>query len=329
VIGKYVYKSTGKAVPGQPFKPGQLIPTDDPLDIESILYLDATCLRDFSNCREFFRRRYVENVVPKRPALDKEYGIIVHRAIESFWGGKEYNEAYGLSAKAWAAVDLTHCTVKDREKYERLADALPEVIGVYYEEHGEAEGQAMLEYEWVQRYPSNDGSGTVANAETNIVLCGRIDRYSLDAILYDVKTASEIGRNWKSDYKEAALRDIGVALYDWYLCQVQPDSRPRNVVLEVLVKPYRDKRARYEAVELPELVTDAYRNRFKQQLDFRVRELSHWWRSYQAMKPWVMSDTACVTRYGLCDYITLCNRGDSERNLKLYKPREEHLCIRQ
>ena len=307
------------------------------LEKHGCLLLDATALRDFNTCREYFRRRWVENLSPKRPAIDKEFGIATHLAIggdgkkplKGFWGGWPYEQAYKLAADYFVAVDQTHCTVKDREKYERLSDALPEVIGVYYEEHGEAEEQAMLEYEWVHAFGNRNGLEGARDAAGTVALCGRIDRYSFEQTLYDVKTASEIGRNWKSDYKEAALRDIGVQLYDYFLCQVQPDSQPRNVVLEVLVKPYRDKRARYEAVELPELVTDAYRNRFKQQLDFRVRELSHWWRSYQAMKPWVMSDTACVTRYGLCDYITLCNRGDSERNLKLYKPREEHLCIRQ
>ena len=288
------------------------------LEKNGYLLLDATALRDFNSCREYFRRRWVENIVPKRPAIDREFGICVHKAVEAFWQGKNYTEAYSQAASMFAALDLTHANIKDREKYERLSDALPEVIGVYYEEHGETEEQAMLEYEWTHRL------------DDATILCGRIDRYSLDGILYDVKTASEIGRNWKSDYKEAALRDIGVQLYDYFLCQVQPDSRPRNVVLEVLVKPYRDKRARYEAVELPELVTDAYRNRFKQQLDFRVRELSHWWRSYQAMRPWPMNDgSQCVSKYGQCPYLLLCNHGQSERNLEKYTQREEHLDCRR
>ena len=302
------------------------------LEKNGTLYLDATCLRDFNGCREFFRRRYVDNIIPKRPAIDKEFGIATHMAIggdgkeplKGFWGGWSYEQSYKLAAGYFAAVDQTHCTVKDREKYERLADALPEVIGVYYEEYGEAEEQAMVEYEWVSDYPHRQGVTSPWR------LCGRIDRYSLDRTLFDVKTASEIGRNWKSDYKEAALRDIGVSLYDWYIRQAQPDSAPRNVVLEVIVKPYRDKRARYEAVELPEIVTGAYRRRFDQLLDFRVRELAHWWRSYQAMKPWPMNDgSQCVSKYGQCPYLLLCNHGESVRNLDKYTARMEHLDVRR
>ena len=318
MLEKYVYRSTGKAVAGQPFKPGQLIPTNNPSDIESILYLDASCLRDFNGCKEYFRRRWVENIVPRRAAIDKEFGIATHRAVELFWKGATYDIAYADASTYFGNLDLTNSTVKDREKYERLSDALPELIGVYYDYHGEAEEQAMVEYEWSYKY------------EDSVTLCGRVDRYSLDFILYDVKTASEIGKNWKTDYREAALRDIGVSLYDWYIRTTQPDSAPKNVVLEVLVKPYRDKPARYEPIALPEIVTDSYRRRFDQQLEFRVKELVHYWRNYQAVKPWPMNDgSQCVSKYGQCDYLLLCNHGSSKRNLEKYKQREEHLSIRQ
>lgn len=288
------------------------------LEKNGILYLDASALRDFQNCREYFRRKWVEGIVPKRPAIDLEFGIAVHRAIESFWKRENYNIAYGGAARYFGNLDLTHATVKDREKYERLSDALPELIGVYYEEHGEPDEQAMVEYEWVCDYLPG------------CRLCGRIDRFSLDAVLYDVKTASEIGRNWKSDYKEAALRDIGVALYDWYIRKIQPDSAARKVVLECLIKPYGSKPARYEAIELPEIVTDSYRRRFDQQLEWRVRELVHYWRNYRQMKPWPMSDgSQCITKYGQCDFLKLCNHGDSLRNLELYTIRQEHLEVRK
>ena len=288
------------------------------LEKNGTLYFDATCLRDVTNCREFFRRKYIENIVPKRPAVDREFGISVHKAVDAFWKGDDYAAAYRLAGETFAALDLTYANIKDREKHERLSDALPEVIGVYYEEHGEATDQAMLESEWVHNYLPG------------VHLCGRIDRYSFDFVLFDVKTASEIGRSWKSDYKEAALREIGIALYDWYLHKVQPDSSPRQVVLEVLVKPYGNKPARYEHLELPEVVTDSYRRRFDQLLDFRVRELAHWWGSYQAMKPWPQNDgSQCVSKYGQCDYLKLCNHGDSPRNLELYTIRQEHLEARR
>jgi len=297
-------------------------------NLEERLLIDASMLRDFGNCREFFRRRWVENLESKRPSIDRSFGIAVHKAVEAFWRGKDYSEAYSQAASMFGALDLTHTNVKDREKYERLSDALPEVIGVYYEEHGEAEDQAMVEYEWVTDFPVRcRGLATISSL---VSLCGRIDRYSFERTLYDVKTASEIGRNWKSDYKEAALREIGIALYDWYLHKVQPDSSPRQVVLEVLVKPYGNKPARYEHLELPEVVTDSYRRRFDQLLDFRVRELAHWWGSYQAMKPWPQNDgSQCVSKYGQCDYLKLCNHGDSPRNLELYTIRQEHLEARR
>ena len=101
-------------------------------NLEERLLIDASMLRDFGNCREFFRRRWVENLESKRPSIDRSFGIAVHKAVEAFWRGKDYGEAYSQAASMFSALDLTNSTVKDREKYERLADALPEGIGVYY-----------------------------------------------------------------------------------------------------------------------------------------------------------------------------------------------------
>ena len=167
-----------------------------------------------------------------------------------------------------------------------------------------------IEYEWSEQYMEG------------VFLCGKIDRFTCDKELFDLKTASEIGPNWKKKYKEEKLRDCGLALYDWYL-----NPKPKSIEMEVLVKPYKDKPSRLEPIPLNEIIQ--YRDRFKQQLNWVVREMVHYIRSYSGVKPWPMNyGPMCMTKYGECDYLRLCNYGDTQKNLAKYKKREEHLKCR-
>ncbi|KKL82360.1 hypothetical protein LCGC14_1985590, partial [marine sediment metagenome] len=70
--------------------------------------------------------------------------------------------------------------------------------------------------------------------------------------------------------------------------------------------------------------------RFKQQLNWVVKEMVHYMRSYVKVKPWPMNyGPMCMTKYGPCDYLELCNYGNIPKYISEYKPREEHLEIRR
>jgi len=239
-----------------------------------------------------------------------EYGTAVHLAHDAFWHGKPYESAFKLATEHLKSIDQSELNTKERLRFDQMWDDLPELISCYYDTH-EYEPQEMVEEEWWNAYWQ---------------LCGKIDRYNRFC-LYDLKTASEIGgRQWRANFKKEKLRDSGLALYDWYLRQI--GKTPQFIAMEVLIKPYKGSSARYELVELNEIM--AYRERFDLLLAITLKEMVHWLEKYKELKPWPMSfGSQCVTKFGECDYLRLCNHGDSERNLSKYVPRQEHLEVRR
>ena len=280
-----------------------------------MLRIDASQLECFGDCHERFRRRYIENIVPKKPAIHLEFGKAFHFGPEMFWKGKGYDEAFTRAIQHVASVDQSELGPQERDKWQEMQRYLPDMLACYFESHSPDEidqyNPNEIEFEWVYRCQGFE-------------LCGKIDRLSKSRILYDIKTASAVGKDWKENLRQQYLRKIGIGLYDWYLCK-NPITLPSNVIIEVCVKPYRGSKPQVVEIELPEII--AYRQRFQQQLEWRVAELKHYIENYAGTKPWPMNDGAvCVTKYGQCDYLKrLCNVGDSPRNLAHFKPREEHL----
>ncbi len=277
------------------------------------IYIDASMIKCFADCREQFRRRYIENIVSSKPSIAYVFGTAVHMAVEAFWKGSPYREAYDIGLAHLDSLDISALTVREQGKYNELINALPDMLEVYYKGHDNTHEPSMIEYEWSYEYSKD------------VVLCGKIDRYD-SFNLFDLKTASEIGKDWKKNYKAEKLRDCGLSLYDWYLCH--GIMNPQSVAMEVLIKPYKDKPPRLELIELNEIIQ--YRDRFKQQLNWVVKEMVHYIRNYAQVKPWPMNyGPMCMTKYGPCDYLPLCNLGDTPKNVAKYKTREEHLELRK
>lgn len=284
-----------------------------------MLYLDASAIRDFLSCREYYRFKYVANRVPAKPSIHREYGIGLHKAVEAFWRGKSYTEALTIVMSYLKAVELPGITPVESGKWEEMLGYAPDMLGAYYTGmEQDTAAVEMIEQEWSEPLPSG------------IIVCGRIDLV-LSGCLRDLKTATEIGKTWKRDYRELMLRDIGLGLYDWYL--VRAGRAPANVVLDVLLKPSSGKfgaakSARLERIELPELVTDGYRKRFDMQLRWIAREISEYHDRYMEVRPWPMdTQHSCSTKYSQCEYLPVCNYGRKEED-KLVK-RIEHLQIRK
>lgn len=287
-----------------------------------MLYIDATQIRMFLDCRESYRLAYIENRASKKPALAREFGIAIHLGVEAFWQGKDFPEALAIVSDYMSKVNTMGCTPEEDRKWREMNNYAPDLLACYYDnvEYGDKvlilNGAPMTEHEW--KYESPFGI-------EGLTLCGRIDRYERGYRLVDLKTASEIGKNWKADYKNSMLRDVGLSLYDWYLCNGVP-LNPNEIELEVLIKPYRDKATRFERVPMNEII--AYRKRFEQQLKWVLKEMKCYHDNFREAYPWPMAQGQCVTKFGPCQFLEGCNRGWSGKTLDKYKQRKEHLTIR-
>jgi hypothetical protein len=280
-----------------------------------MIYLDATAIDTFLACRESYRQRYLENRVQAEPSVHLAFGHAVHTAVEWWHKGETYNQVLMRAAVEMekAQNEFGGSLRPDLElKWRELGLALPECVAVYCD-GVEPEPEAILEQEWETVYDLENPT---------VTLCGKIDRYNpITRVLYDVKTASEIGRTWRADYKATLLRTFQFGLYDW--CRT-PDA----VKIECIIKPYRGKPARLEVFDLPEILV--YRKRFDQQLAWVVRDIAEYHEKYQLVKPWPMaSSQICQGKFQACPYIEICNKGESPKILDRYKKREEHLDIRK
>ncbi len=269
-------------------------------------------LDDYTTCRELFRWKYIQGLVPVEPAIHLEFGIAFHKAVEVFWKGGSYDEAFKQSMEYAHSVDLTHLKQYDRERWAEMVNYLPDLAAAYFENHDPTEiAQAKL----------------IEHRFELGCLVGRIDRVQPlsenTCIATEVKTASAVNRTWKEDLKQKLLRSYAIQIYDGYLRVIS--LTPTAWKVEVAVKPYKGSKARIELIELPEILL--YRSRFEAQLAFLVQELSHWVNQYAAMKPWPMcGGSACTGLYNKpCPYLLLCNYGDSPRNLEKYRKRHSIL----
>lgn len=273
------------------------------------LYIDATMLDDWGKCREFMRQRYVENRVPSEPTIALEVGTAFHLGIEAFWRGASYEEAMRDAMRHLNSLDRTHMPLRAQEKLDEALGFLPDMLSVYFDnvifkqpEH--------VEVNWQLKH-----------SLLPVVLCGRIDRIESGPVIFDAKTASDIGDAWKQNYKAELLMKWGFRLYDWYMCQ--SGKTPQLSVAEVVTKPYRSKPSRFHRIELPEIA--AYRLRTVQQLYWILKEMLHYVTTYPYAQPWPMSPTACIGKYGPCDYLSVCQYGASQKTLERFTQRKEHL----
>jgi hypothetical protein len=304
------------------------------------LFLDSTAIDTWLTCRESYRQRYVENRVAAYPQLALAFGHSVHVAVEAFWKGATYEAALKLAAEDMCRLDENLLTPPDQQKWREMALMLCDLVACYFD-GVEYEAGAEVEREWQIPYLFKD-----CMHETVVTLRGKIDRYHC-GVLTDVKTASEIGRTWYSDYRSTLLRTFQFGLYDWYLrtaavrggftvsggierttpeCTATDKSveYPCAVKVECLVKPYKGKPARLEVFDLPEILV--YRKRFDQQLAWVVTEIARYHEAYLEQRPWPMAGSQiCQGKFSACPYLKGCNSGWTPKILEGYTERKEHL----
>lgn len=278
-----------------------------------MIYLDASSLSDFLTCQELFRLKWVEGKVGQFIAIHREAGIAVHKGCEAFWRGLPFEDALNIALTHMQIIPIAMILPAELAKWKELQNITPDILACYYDNNTYAEG-CMVEHQWRVEQPFGI---------EEVTLVGRIDRFQ-EGVLYDVKTATEFGSDWKREYRESMLRDFGLSLYDWYLCQLSVP--PVNIQLEVLTKPSEryGKAARLVRLDMPEII--AYRERFDAQLRQLILAVKERALSSREMYPWLMSTTACTNKYGRCPYLRgPCLYGINDKTLGALADRVEHL----
>lgn len=272
-----------------------------------------SAIKTWMTCRELYRLRYIEQLEPVAPAIHLVFGRAMHKAPEAFWSGKSAETAFAMALEVTREIDPFALDSKTRTRWLGLLDSMGAMIQTYYEAtaHHDGLNGCLIEHEF--HCAPND------RWEIN----GRIDQFlKADGrfTLRDLKTASEVGTDWKREYRESLLRNWAITVYDWYLRQIS--NAPTEIGFEVLIKPYRGSEPRYEYFDLSKEII-AYRKRTDHLLYLVCEEMADYHDKRTAIEPWPMTEDACAGRYNdPCAFRPLCNHGQSEATVKLYKIKE-------
>lgn len=280
-----------------------------------MIFVDASSGSEFLRCQEAFRLKYIENVTGKYISVHQEAGVAIHKAIAAYWYGSPFEEALNIALTHMQVITLDKIDPKELDKWRDLQNGVPDMLACYYDTKGEPEYTPdMVEWEW--QVPNPFGI-------EDVTACGRLD-YFHTGTLSDLKTANEWGANWKKDYRESMLRDLGLMMYDWYLCEYH--NTPTKVQLEVLLKPSEryGRKTRLEVIDMPEII--AYRERTKQQLEWLFRNIKQMIELHRNKYPWPMSTSACTNKFGKCPYLKdPCITGINDKSMGKLGERVEHL----
>jgi hypothetical protein len=310
------------------------------------LMFSPSGMATFMECREKYRLRYIEGIESSEPEIHLTFGRACHKIPECYWKGLPQEVAFNAALKVCGEIGPPMLLPsKIRDKWLSLMDGLMESVEAYYHHHDATDGNRdimkvyMLEQEFQYRISSSSerlqasviceqgASEKYSNpngVDVQVYVTGRIDQY-IGTTLRELKTAAEVGANWKHDYRQYLLRNWGLQVYDWFLGRNPGDEPgpPQHIEVEVLVKPYRDKRPRMEIFDLTKEII-SYRERTAQQIEWVCREMAEYHLRYSVASPWPMSSSSCLNKYGSCEYLYGCNQGHEKAAEKgLYKIREK------
>lgn len=285
-----------------------------------MIFIDNSMLSVFRRCKEEFRQKWLMNRQPIWIPIHQVFGRAMHKAIELLWLGREWIEALTVAEQLMTG----NIHMSDKKRWEELLEALPDCIACYSDTVDVSVKLLAIEQQFdIQRPFGLDG----------VTLIGRIDRLSHNQVLVDSKTAAEIDSEdvfgkkvgWERSYKERMLLDSGIGIYDFACRQLGYDVK--EIQLEVILKPYPryGKKARIVYIDMPEVI--AYRERHDMLLAVTLEEMRDWIQKYAPMSPWPMTDSACQGKFGWCDFASICRYGPSQKIMKQFETREEHLEI--
>jgi len=280
-----------------------------------VLRINATQLKTWTECREKHRIEYLLGKSAVEPSIHYHFGSVIHKMAEGYWSGLPYMESFHNALKVAQELDVRLLNAKDQGKWSSLQDAIAPITTIYYgyhaataDAHPPIMNEQTIEWEW----------GTYAGIK---VICnGIIDRLSHDGKLIDTKTASAVGSTWKADLKKRLLREPQMGFYLRHLYLNEP-VKLTGIEYEIIVKPYRGSDPRIETIDVTDEVM-SFQPVFIQQMDWAIREICEFYSKCTDAEPWPMSNTACVSMWGECDFLPVCSGKTGLDNPKLYKIKE-------
>jgi hypothetical protein len=291
---------------------------------KKILRVNATQLKLWSECREKHRIEYLLGKSAVEPSIHYHFGSVIHKMAEGYWSGKPYMESFHAALKLAQELDIRLLNAKDQSKWSALQDAIAPITTIYYGYHGDkASLEPPILNERTIEWPWGEYAGI------KVICNGIIDRLSHGNKLVDTKTASAVGTNWKSDLKKRLLREPQMGFYlrylerDWFRklqmgVGTEALGKVEKIEYEIIVKPYRGSDPRIETIDVTDEVM-AFQPVFIQQMDWAIREMVEFYTKCADAEPWPMSNTACVSMWGECDYLPVCSGKTGLDNEKLYK----------
>jgi len=281
-----------------------------------VLRINATQLKTWTECREKHRIEYLLGKSAVEPSIHYHFGSVIHKMAEGYWSGLPYMESFHNALKVAQELDIRLLNAKDQSKWSSLQDSIAPITTIYYGYHGDR----------AATYPKKLNEQTIewnwgSHAGIEVICNGIIDRFSRDDKLIDTKTASAVGTSWKSDLKKRLLREPQMGFYLLYLQET--GFRVDGIEYEIIVKPYRGSDPRIETIDVTDEVM-SFQPVFIQQMDWAIREICEFYSKCADAEPWPMSNTACVSMWGECDFLPVCSGKTGLDNEKLYKIKEAH-----
>jgi hypothetical protein len=223
-------------------------------------------------------------------------------------------ESFHKALSVAQELDIRLLNAKDQGKWSALQDAIAPITTIYYGYHAEAAvkfpakmNEQVIEWVWGE------------HAGLKVICNGIIDRFTGGGYLVDTKTASAVGTMWKTDLKKRLLREPQMGFYLRYL--MESGIEVSGIEYEIIVKPYRGSDPRIETVDVSKEVIE-FQPVFIQQMDWAIREICEFYSKCRDAEPWPMSNTACVSMWGECDFLPVCSGKSGLDNPKLYKVKE-------
>jgi len=268
-------------------------------------------LKAWSTCRESHRLGYLCNIESAYPKIHYHFGKVVHKMCQGYWDGKPYMESFQAALELSQQLDPRKLDGADRKKWVDMCDTIAPITTVYYGYHDAmASRLASVTYNeaWVEWL-------YIVKNHVTVIANGIIDRYQ-QGVLTDTKTASAVGRDWKSDLKKRLLREPQLPFYKRFL--VSEHKPVEKIQYEIIVKPYRGSEPYVEIIDCTKefLATEA---QFNAVMDWHIREIVEYYTCCREAQPWPMSHTACVGMFGDCEYLPICSGKASAEDTSLYQ----------
>lgn len=296
---------------------------------DQVLMIDASQIKLWRECREKHRLSYYLGYEKAQPNIHYMFGSVVHKICEGYWAGRPYMETFHEALKLSQQLDIRKLDSKTSTKWSELCEAIAPITTIYFGYHDVENKSYEIDDTKIANGPKpimNESEFTWewgSHAGLTVLCCGVVDRFSSSACLTDTKTASAVGKEWKTDLKKRLLREPQMGFYSRYLNS--QGMKVNKIEYEIIVKPYRGSDPRIETIDVTKEVR-TYQPTFEQQFDWTIREMCEYYSPFSGCTdaaPWPMSNTACTTSiFGECEYLPACSGKSSLEDRDLYQIRE-------